>query len=262
MTDRVLLAASRRTFAECLDVAKEYGIGIEVQAFAYPNVLDNDWRALVEQYRVALAELPGELAMHGPFMDMASGSPDLWIRQAVQRRLEQALEIADMLSARTVVFHANFIASIRNEGYRTDWIVRQVDFWAPLAERARQLGLVIALENMWEFDPHIIQEVLRRVEAPTLMACLDIGHARLFSSVGLDTWLSVMAPYLVHTHLNNNLGEIDEHRGFDDGVIDYHAVLPKLRTMPLRPAFSLEIEQVEDMRRSLTYLQLPKLARP
>jgi sugar phosphate isomerase/epimerase len=261
VTDRVLLGASLRTFYECLDLAKENEVGLEVQAFAYPDVLDGDWRGLVEEYRTALADLPGELAMHGPFLDMASGSPDSLVRNAVQQRLEQSLEIAAMLSAHTVVFHANFIATIRNQRYRTDWTARQVEFWGPLAERAQGLGLTLALENMWEFDPYIIQEVLRQVDSPALMACLDVGHAMLFSSIDLDTWLEVMAPFLVHTHLNNNLGEIDEHLAFDDGVLDYHEVLRKLRDMPLHPAFSLEIERVDDIRRSLPYLQLPRSAK-
>ncbi len=258
MTDRILLAASRRNFDDCLELAKEYETGIEIQAFAYPDVLEGDWMELVESYKTALDDLPGELALHGPFIDMASGSPDPLIREVVRRRLVQALEIGAMLSVRTVIFHANFIASIHNERYRSQWTERQVEFWSPLAERAQGLGLVLTLENMWEFDPYIIQEVLRQVDSPALMACLDVGHSYLFSSVDIDTWLKVMAPYLVHCHLNNNLGEVDEHLAFDDGVIDYRDVLPKLRALPLNPAFSLEIEEVSHMRRSLHYFKLPR----
>ena len=162
-----------------------------------------------------------------------------------------------MLGVRTIVYHANFIASIHNDGYRADWTRRQVDFWGPLAERGKTLGLVLALENMWEFDPTIIQEVLRQVNHPALRACLDVGHAHLFSAVDFETWLKVMEPYLVHTHLNNNLGEVDEHLGFDAGVLNYNHVLQTLRALPHPPAFSLEIEEVADIRRSLPYLDLP-----
>ncbi len=258
MSDRILLGASRRTFYECLTLAKAREVGLELQAFAYPDVLDGDWQALVKEYNIALAGLPGEIALHGPFLDMASGSPDSLIREVVRQRLEHSLEIAAMLSARTVVFHPNFIASIHNEPYRNQWTGRQVDFWGPLAERAQALGVTMALENMWEFDPYIIQEVLRQINSPALMACIDVGHTRLFSSIALDTWLDVMGPYLIHLHLNNNLGVVDEHRGLDDGVINYQEIVPKLRALPLHPAFSLEIEKPEDIRRSLRYLELPR----
>src|SRR5262245_23730585 len=106
MVDRVLLGASHRTFYECLDIAQEHGIGIEIQAFAYPDVLEGEWPALVEEYRNALENVHGELAMHGPFLDMASGSPDPLIRKVVRRRIEQSLEIGAMLDVRTIVFHA------------------------------------------------------------------------------------------------------------------------------------------------------------
>ncbi|MHB8628206.1 MAG: sugar phosphate isomerase/epimerase family protein [Aggregatilineales bacterium] len=258
MADRVLFCSSLRTFDECLKLACQYGVGMEIQAFAYPDILDGNWQSLLTDYKRALVPLPGERAMHGPFIDMASASPDRLIRDVVRQRVFQALEIAAQLNVTTIVFHANFIASIRNEHYRREWIGYQIDFWTPMAERAAGMGITLALENMWEFDPHIIGDLLRAVNLPNLRACLDVGHASLFSDVPLDNWLSVMAPYLAHTHLNNNLGQIDEHRAFDDGVIDYHLVLPMLRALPHPPAMSLEITDIAAIRRSLPFLQLPQ----
>ena len=258
MTDRVLFCSSQRTFDACLKIAAETGAGMEIQAFAYPDVLDGDWKALLAHYRQALVVLPGERAMHGPFIDMASASPDALIREVVRRRIKHALEIATELEVKTIVFHANFISAIRTEAYRRDWVRYQVDFWAPMADYAAKMGVTLALENMWEFDPQIIGEVLRIVNVPALRACLDIGHASLFSDIPLDGWLNVLSPYLVHTHLNNNLGQVDEHRGFDDGVIDYRMVLTTLRALPRPPAFALEITEPEAIRHSLPYLQLAK----
>ncbi len=257
MPDRILLGASLHTFDDCLQLARQFGVGLELQAFAYPDVLEDDWEGLLKTYQRALIDLPGERAMHGPFLDMSSGSPDPRIREVVQRRFSHAIEIADRLQIPTVVFHANFIASIRNDAYRREWTLAQIEFWGPLAERALRLGITLALENMWEFDPNIIGGVLSELHSPSLMACLDVGHASLFSDVPLRVWLDTLAPYLVHLHLNNNLGQVDEHLAFDDGVLDYHQVLPMLRALPNHPAFSLEIGEVEAIRRSLSYLHLP-----
>ncbi len=258
MTDRVLLGASVHTFDACLQLAHEYGVGLELQAFAYPEVLDNGWEILVERYKRALIDLPGERSMHGPFLDMSSGSPDPQIREVVARRINHSIEIADRLNVPLIVYHANFIASIRNGSYRRDWSAQQVEFWQPLAERAGRLGITLALENMWEFDPHIIADVLQQVDSPSLMACLDVGHALLFSEVALATWLEVMSPYVTHLHLNNNLGEIDEHRALNNGVINYPAILPSLRALPRHPSFCLEISDPEAIRRSMIYLDTPR----
>ncbi len=257
MADRILLGASLHTFDRCLKLACQYGVGLEMQAFAYPDVLDGDWEALLDHYQRAITALPGERAMHGPFIDMASGSPDPLIRAVVRKRATHALEIAARLAVKTIIFHANFIANIRSDAYRQEWIAIEVEFWTPLAERAASLGITLALENMWEFDPHIIGDVLHHANQPNLRACLDVGHATLFSDVPLESWLETLSPYLVHLHLNNNLGVIDEHRGFDDGVLDYKQVLPLLRSLPSQPAFSLEIGDPDAIRRSLRYLQLP-----
>jgi sugar phosphate isomerase/epimerase len=258
VTDRVLLCAKQNNFDDCVALACERGIGIEVQTFAFPGALDGNWQTLLQRYQAKLKSVPGDLAMHGPFMDMASGSPDSLIDQVVRQRITQALDIAETLGVRTVVFHANFIATIRNPEYRAEWTQRQIEFWAPLAKRAWEAGMVIALENMWEFDPGIIGDVLSHLELPGLRACLDVGHMHLFSDVGLDSWLSRLDGYIVHVHLNNNGGIVDEHHGLDDGVIDYPTVLPRLRYVVHRPTFSLEMDSVEDMTRSLALLDLSR----
>ena len=54
MTDRVLLSANLNNFKECIDLALEYDLGIEVMAFAFPDVLDGDWEDLLESYREML----------------------------------------------------------------------------------------------------------------------------------------------------------------------------------------------------------------
>lgn len=256
MADRVVLGTNRKNFNDCLTLAIEKGVGLELQAFAYPDTLDSDWEGLVNIYQQALKGLAGEVTMHGPFIDMASGTTDPLIRNVVRRRVSHALEIASILEVRTVVFHANYIASMRNEVYRLEWTEREVYFWGEISERAEELGLTLALENMWEFSPNLIGEVLLQVNSPALRACLDVGHAILFSKLGLDAWLTAMSPYLVHLHINNTLGEIDEHRALDDGVIDYAKILPKLRKLPLAPSICLEIDGVEELRRSLPFMHL------
>lgn len=260
MPDRILLSTNQRNFAECLALARQYQIGLEIQTFAYPKVLSGDWRELLGQVQKDLIGFSGERALHGPFIDMAAGSPDPLIREVVRQRILTALETAASLNAINVVFHANFIASMRNAGYRSEFQANQVEFWPPLAERAAELGLVIVLENMWEFDPSIIASIVEAIKMPSLRACLDVGHARLFADpeFPIERWIATLGPYIAHVHMNNNPGTVDEHHGLDEGVINYQAVLPLLRALPSQPVFSLEMTDARDMERSLRYLQLPE----
>jgi sugar phosphate isomerase/epimerase len=254
--DKVLLSAGPENIEACVALALEHRLGIEMMAFAYPTQLDGDWQSLVKQYRTLLAPIEGELSMHGPFFDMSPGSIDRRIDALTTERYQQALTIAAELGVKLVVFHANFIGAIRNHDYRRGWQERSVAFWQRMGDYAARLNITIAVENMWEFDPTILSEVLERVNHPSIRACLDVGHAHLFSRVPFATWLDTLAPHIVHLHVNNNGGDMDIHQGLQNGVLDYPALLPLLRALPQKPTMTLEMDTVADMRASLNLLKI------
>jgi sugar phosphate isomerase/epimerase len=256
VADQVLLSATQKNLPDCIRLAQEQELGIELMTFAYPDVLDGDWKSLTAQYRMLLRDVPGMLAMHGPFMDMASGSPDRRINLVCIERYQHAIRIAAEVGIELVVFHANFIAAIHTDEYRMSWHRRNLTFWTPMADYARQHGVTIAVENMWEFDPTIIGDVVSEIAHPNLKICLDVGHAHLFGEVEFGEWLSVLEPIIVHTHLNNNNGKVDMHHAFSDGVLDYHDILPRLRALKTPPSMTLEMDEVSMMEASLPYMEL------
>ncbi len=256
MVDRVLLSASPKNVEDCIRIAVAHGLGIEMMAFAYPDVLDGDWRAVQERYKTLLQPVPGMRTMHGPFMDMAPGSPDQQINEVCRGRFRHVLRIAHELNAEIVVLHANFIAAIHTDEYRKGWQQRNVLFWSDIADYAQQLGVTVAVENMWEFDPNLIGDVLKQIDHPNLRACIDIGHAHLYSDVPFTTWLETMQPYLVHIHVNNNDGILDYHHGLSSGVLDYQRLLEQVRALPHQPSITLEMDSAADMDASLSYFQL------
>lgn len=258
MPDAVLLSAGLGNIHECIDLAVEHGLGIELMAFAYPQILDGDWRSTLAETQRLLKPISGILTLHGPFMDMAAGSPDQQINNVTKGRFRHALQIANELGAKLVVLHANFIANIRTQEYRIGWQKRNVDFWGDIALTAERLGVLVAVENMWEFDPYIIGDVLQKLNHPYIRACVDVGHTRLYSAVPFEKWLEVMSPYLIHVHLNNNDGKDDNHRALTTGVVSYAEVLPLLRKLPSPPSMTLEMDSVSDMAMSLPYFSLAR----
>ncbi len=264
--DQVLLSANRANFDECVRIAAQYRLGIEVMAFAFPDVLDGDWEDLLHDYKEALRMVRGPITMHGPFLDMAPGSPDKRINEICRARYKHGIHIASELNARCIMFHANFIAAIHNPEYRQGWHARNLVFWHDMAEYAQEHDVTIAIENMWEFDPYIIGDLLREINHPYLRACIDVGHAHLFSiqqdeKLSFEVWLRTMEPYLLHFHMNNNDGKLDVHRGFPDGVLDYNSLLKRVRQLRRPVTMTLEMDHVEDMRASLPYFDLPTSTR-
>ena len=58
--------------------------------------------------------------------------------------------------------------------------------------------------------------------------------------------------------MNNNNGIIDEHHGFnwEHGVLDYHDILPLIRSVKPEVDMVLEMDAVEDMADSLSYFRI------
>jgi sugar phosphate isomerase/epimerase len=255
---RLAIATPRPDIAPYIALARDYGVGIEIQAYGYnPGLLDSDWSSLVEQHRYLLRGFEGEIALHGAFFDMSSASEDPQIVRVTRQRYLLTLQLAVELGARHVVFHANYLPWIRNARYLRQWTQRQVEFWAEIGAEAERLGLVVALENMWEPSPDLIGCILDWVDSPFVTACLDVGHAYLYSdSIPLTGWLDRLKDRLSHCHINNHRGVEDEHLPLDalGGVVDYSYVLPLLWSLPSPPLISLEMESLEDLERSLRFI--------
>lgn len=257
MIDRTLFSVEHfGDLAQHLAIARQYGVGLELQEFSDPNVLDSDWRSLLDRYQRALTGFTGLLSMHGAYIDLVSGSPDLRLVALTRERYLHNLEIGRELGVKYIDFHANYLPLVDHPSYLPGWVERQVAFWAPLTEQASQYGIVLLLENMWEPDPAIICRILDRIRSPYLQACLDVGHAVLYSHLPISEWIRDLGDYLVYTHLHNNHGTTDEHLAFGDGVIDFPELLNTLRALPTPPIFSLELPNIHLIKDSLSFLQL------
>jgi sugar phosphate isomerase/epimerase len=239
-----------------LKVARSSKLGLELQEFANPNLLDNDWRATLREYQSHLDGFDQPITLHGAFIDLISGSPDRRVAAIARDRYRQNLEVAHELDARVIDFHANYLPLVDHPSYLPDWENRQVEFWAPMAEEAARVGVTLVLENMWEPDPSIIYHILSRIQSPYLKACLDVGHASLYSRLPVGAWIKQLGDQLIYTHLHNNHGTTDEHLAFGDGVLDFPELLATLRALPNPPMFILELPNLASIQDSLSYLEL------
>lgn len=265
--DSVVLSANPGNIQACITYAAEHGLGVEMMEFGYANALGDDMDARIARYQALLRPLHEAglfLSMHGPFVDLASGSPDPLVNTLAMARYRTGLNVATRLGARLVVYHANFIALLRAPDYRQGWTERNIPFWRTLGLEARERGLQIAVENMWEFEPEIIADLLRAVDLPEVQACLDVGHAHLFTDAGVPftRWVEVLAPYIAHIHMNNNDGKTDIHRPFGQGALNMAHILNLLRHLPHAPRTVLEMNTLADMQASLPYFQRSGRAQP
>ena len=261
MVEQVAISIKPNNLEQSLQLAQEYDLGVEVMTFALPTHFDAS--ELIPKYQQALRPITKPISMHAPFIDLPSGSMDPLVNQLTKARYRQALVTAAQIGAERVIFHANFIGTLRDPEYRSGWQERNIAFWTDMLATTKRLGVQIAIENMFEYDPTIIRDLMTAVDDPYFQVCIDVGHVYLYSDseYSFADWVDSLEPWIVQFHVNNHNGHMDVHGGLDwaEGVLDYHEILPIIRNKIANPVFILEMDTVHDMRDSLHYFHLSSL---
>jgi len=163
------------------------------------------------------------------------------------------LPICAALGVKTVVLHPGWSPTVT----RLVNVERNVAAFTQLLERAGDLGLRIALENMrprpdleaspnWAGDHRLgtaIEDLFGLIDAvgsPLLGICIDTSHGHL---AGLDLAQAVRsaAPRLWALHISDNDGVGDLHLHPFYGRIDWLPFLAALREVGFAGPFNLEV---------------------
>ncbi|MBN1259965.1 MAG: sugar phosphate isomerase/epimerase [Anaerolineae bacterium] len=256
----VQIAPNCKDISRHIALALKYRCGLELQSFSDPDVLDNSWPHLVAEYRTLLRDFPGPLSCHGAFFDLSGASFDARVVALTRERYLLNLEIASQVGATHVIFHTNFLPMIRTEQYRRQWVENERAFLRELAPEAAQRGISIAMENMWDPDPYILAELLDGLALPNVGVCLDVSHAYLYQrkrNQPVEHWIEVLAPHIIHVHMNNTRGVIDEHLSLNapGGAIQYGLLLSLLTNLERRPWLVVEVDDPDSAERSLVFMQ-------
>jgi sugar phosphate isomerase/epimerase len=186
---------------------------------------------------------------HAPFMDLAPGGVDSKIRSATQERLEHILHLAALIRPNTVVVHPEYDPWRHGEAFNL-WFQGSLEMWTPLVKEAENLGVTLALENVFEQGPETLKKLLEEINSPHCGFCFDTGHWLVFSKRGWKEWIEVLGGRLVEVHLHDNNGEEDQHLPPGDGKFDFTGFFRHLWTQRLSPLYTLEVHQEEDLPRS------------
>jgi sugar phosphate isomerase/epimerase len=172
----------------------------------------------LERLTKACAGRPFGYTVHGPlainFMDEA---------ERLARHFEvlkASLDVAAAVGARHYVMHTGFRplapADIVEAAY-----ARQRDWLARAGELAGDLGIVICVENVYDWTwgklematPARLARELEAIANPAVRATLDVSHAHLdaaFRGFDLMAELKALAPYAKHVHMHDSFGLSDE----------------------------------------------------
>jgi sugar phosphate isomerase/epimerase len=223
-------------------------LGVNPEIYLSSAVLDTSHDADMSRLGDALKRAQLSYTFHAPYMDLAPGGVDSKIRKATQERLEHVLHLAALIAPKIVVFHPEYEEWRHGEAFDL-WFQGSVAMWTPVVKEAEQLGVTLALENVFEQGPETIQKLLERINSPRCGFCFDTGHWLVFSRKDWREWIAVLGSRLVETHLHDNDGKKDQHLPPGDGKFDFIGFLRHLRALHLSPLYTLEVHQEEDLPR-------------
>lgn len=204
---------------------RQHGLNLEIY-FTAP-VLDSLRTEELNDVRETLDYGPS-LSIHAPFMDLSPGAMDRKVRAATLERFHHVLDIASVLKPVSIVFHSGY--EKWKYGLKIKpWLEQSLLTWKPINTRAEDLGVKVAIENIFEDEPSNLRMLMEEMDSENFGVCFDAGHFNLFSSLPLKDWISELRPHIIELHLHDNDRTADQHNPIGDGCFDFPSLFSLLQ---------------------------------
>lgn len=203
----------------------------------------DDWRERIQKVR-KYADSIGIVCnqSHAPFPSHRDDDDD-WNAQ-IGGWLIRALEITSILGGKVCVVHPwnNFTPQENVERV-----------YLPLLPYCKKFGVRIGVENMWNWGergavpcacslPDNFNAHLAPLDPEWFVACLDIGHAEMFSGqTSAVELIKALGPRLHALHVHDNDRYHDDHAFPFTGKVDWAQVLVALRDIGYDDDLTFEV---------------------
>ncbi len=205
-----------------------------------------------------LADTGLSVTFHAPFLDLRPGAIDPEIRRVTLERLRRVFELLPLFRPRSIVCHPSF-----DEKYyissEEQWLANSIETWRCLIEYVRGTETIIAMENVYEREPHQLQPLFDALDSPHVRFCFDTGHANTFGSAPYQEWIEVLGNRLGEIHIHDNNGTTDQHLPVGEGNFPFRELLALVRAKKLTPILTVEMHSDKSLRRMLENIRTMKL---
>ncbi len=184
------------------------------------------------------------LSFHAPFMDLSPGAVDPEVRKVTMQRFSRTLDMAEILKPVVIVFHSGY--ERWKYAHKTDvWLKQSLDTWRPVNERASDIGVKVAIENVFEDEPDNLAALAMEMDSPNFGLCFDTGHFNLFAKPSLTEWIGLIKPYILAAHIHDNNTHADEHIVPGDGTFDFRTFFSEMKGKEC--VYTMEMHNIEDI---------------
>jgi sugar phosphate isomerase/epimerase len=191
-----------------------------------------------------------EITFHGPFMDLSPGGVDKRVKEVTLDRFTKVIQLALLFKPKVIVFHPGY-ERLKFDGNVKLWLDSSLQTWRPLVREAEEMGLCIAIENVFEESPDSLKALLEEINSPHFRFCFDTGHHHVFSKAPLLVWIETLGKYMTEVHLHDNHAEMDEHLPVGEGNFNFDQFFTLLSRFKLNPIFTIEPHEEAHLWRGL-----------
>jgi sugar phosphate isomerase/epimerase len=236
---------------------------LELQSFIDASVLDSDWTPLADEVKRLLKGYKGRMGIHGPFWGFTIDTQEPLVRDVVQKRFGQGLDVCAAINATHMVIHSPFTTWEYNNldghtGDRDKLFTRVHQVLDPIVQRAETLGVTLVMENIEDINPADRKLLCESFGSSALQVSIDTGHAHYaHGSTGappVDYFVKSAGDLLAHVHLQDADGYADRHWQIGQGTILWPSVFAALAELTATPRLLLELLDNSGIPASMAYL--------
>lgn len=211
-----------------------------------------DWRALVRERRRYADENGIRFNQsHAPF---SFAWADERIREEVAKpRIVDSIEISAMMGVGIEVIHP--LHWFPYKGYEAEARQMNLDYYRSLIPIARDFGVRIAFENMWQKEvkrkcisddvgSHAadLASYIDELDSEWVVACLDVGHSGLVGDEAQDA-IRILGHDRLHSlHIHDNDYQGDRHMLPGIGQMNWDEIMKALKDINYDGEFTFEAD--------------------
>ncbi len=220
---------------EVVAFCEDNDFGIEIEEFYLPKAIEDT--KLIQSYPSRIAHV-SRRSMHAHYIDIKPGSSDSMIRDVAKHRFNQAYDISIKLDIQHIVLHNNYRPEPEASPW-SNWLKRSQEFWDTFF-KDKSTAIQFHIENVREFEPGMLTDVVSMINKPNVDINLDIGHTHCYSKIPTVKWIESLGNQIGYVHLHDNHGERDEHIGLGQGSLPMEDVCHALLEYAPNAIWSIE----------------------
>jgi len=156
---------------------------------------------------------------------LQTSSPIKSIRDSVVNEVEKYLKTFNQLEVKKVTIHANWFVNLFSVEESINF---QIYTLKNIVQKAKKYGIKIMFEPIDTKYDNIknVSKILNKIKG--LYLHLDIGHANI-SENEIEDWIKKFHKKIIHIHLHDNNGKMDQHKSIGKGNINWKKVIKTLK---------------------------------